>query len=125
MKVGGGRGLEKNPGGTNPFIVVLVVVVLVAAVEILIPGVVVIVLRRTPVVVGPKTSNRFTQRCGDAPQRVLRAYVFTEGNPNRTSVPLPLFFQALLALSGHNRKDSGQLSVGISPTGNLFSYPFH
>jgi len=47
----------KSPDSPNLFVVVLIVTFLVAIVEVLVPRVSCIVLRRTPIVVGRKTTN--------------------------------------------------------------------
>jgi membrane protein implicated in regulation of membrane protease activity len=53
--------LTKIPDCTDTFVVVLIVVVLVAIVEILFPGVVRTVLRRTPIVVVRKATNKLNK----------------------------------------------------------------
>lgn len=50
--------MVKIPDRPYAVVVVLIVVVLVAIVEVLFPGVVATVLRRAPIVVGSKTTNK-------------------------------------------------------------------
>ena len=59
MLPSGHCGMVKIPDRPYAVVVVLIVVVLVAIVEVLFPGVVATVLRRAPIVVGRKTTNKY------------------------------------------------------------------
>ena len=78
--------LTKIPDCTDTFVVVLIVVVLVAIVEILFPGVVRTVLRRTPIVVVRKATNKLNKGVN---ARIVTLVSLVVINP----LPLSLFIQ--------------------------------